>query len=553
MNNKYIVILTNVLAALAPYFTFMEYHDYPYLATEAMLYFLFFLSLGLAAGLLAAYISPRRAVIVTSLVMFFSYDLQFNNSLSSNIAIVFYVIIIVFLLRKLQENGYKICVAALGAFIFSILTIGVEDLSSDISFAENTARAEKTTDKPIIVNIVIDEHIGIEGVPSNVPGGEKFARDIRAQYEEQGYTLFGNAFSEYSYTRFSLASAFNNVETVKNELQMDTGGEQWMSQNFNLSDNNYLKEMSKRGYRVFIRQSSYLNLCGAKDVTYARCQTYDFSKLEDVAKTDLSIESKLLLFVSFHIQNTRVRKSLIVVTGVLEKSWNFVTGNDAKTNGLSWVSNLVSWERPRIGALSHANAIDLLGDDVVKASPGDLFLTHFLQPHFPYVYDADCKIRPVSQWIHRGTNPGYDRKDQDLRERIYKGYFANARCVDLKIKKFTEKLKKAGMLEKVVIVIQGDHGSRILINELYSNEFNDPEAHKEAYSTLFAVRIPGQNKEPYRKEPASIRALLWELIENGFTAVPAEKDRGKPTVMAPDPKQKKYIRIEYLGVNSSGK
>lgn len=551
MMNKPLVILTNLLAGIAPYFTFMEYHDYAYLTPEAAVYFLFFACFGLAVGMLAAYISPRRAVIVTSLMMFFSYDLQFNGSLSSSIIIVFYMVIIIFLLKKLKNNGYKICIAALGAFIFSTLLIGVEDNSSDIQFATPAPNAGKKAGKPIIVHIILDEHIGLEGVPSKVPGGKQFSQDLRVQYETQGFSLYGNAFSEHSYTRYSLAMAMNNVATVSDELKQNKHADQWMSQNYALVKNAYLKEMSKRGYRIYIRQSNYLNLCAAQDVAYARCQTYDFSKLEAIAGTNLPMASKLLLFASFQAQNTRLRKTLVMVLNASQKSWNYISGHKTKPGEPLWSYMILSLERPLIGGLSHANTLELLGADILRASPGDLFLTHLLQPHYPHVYDAQCHIRPASEWIHRGTNPGYSRNDQALRAFIYKGYFAHTRCVNRKIQKFTQRLKKAGMLDKTVIIIHGDHGSRVLVNELYKSEFKNPDAHKEAHSTLFAVRLPGE-KAVYRQHAANIRTLLWELIGNGFSQAPADIERGQQTVLVLDEELQIYTRIKYLGATSKG-
>jgi len=549
--NKPLVILTNLLAAIAPYFTFMEYHDYPYLSLEATVYFLCFAGVGLGLGVLAANVSPRRAVIITAIVLFFSYDFQFNNSLSSNIIVVFYMVLIVFLLRKLKTNGYKICCAALVAFILSTLVVGVEDVSSDVRFAAKASQYAKGGNKPVIVHIVLDEHIGLNGVPPNQPGGKKFIRAIRSSYEKLDYTLFENAYSEHSYTRFSLALAFNNVAEIQQELQLNKNAAQWMSRHFMLAKNSYLKEMSKRGYRIFIRQSSYLNFCAAQDVTYTRCQTYDFGKLQGVAKTDLSLGSKMLLFASFHIQNTRTRINLITLVRGLEISWSFLFKDGDKSHQPNWVGKLVSWERPLIGALSHANALDQLGDAVVKAEPGDLYFAHLLQPHFPYVYNADCQVRPVSQWIHRGTNIGYNRNDQDLRNRIYSGYFSHTLCVNQKIKNFTERLKKAGVLDNTVIVVHGDHGSRILVNELQPDEYNDPVAHREAHSTLFAVRIPGK-QAPNRKHAASISAILWELIDNGFSTIPPDTSRGALSILVPNAKLQKYTRIKYLGEKLTG-
>jgi len=66
MKLKPLIVLTNFLAVVAPYFSFMEYHDYPYFTPEAVLYFLFFACFGIGVGLIAAFVFPRNAVAVTA-------------------------------------------------------------------------------------------------------------------------------------------------------------------------------------------------------------------------------------------------------------------------------------------------------------------------------------------------------------------------------------------------------------------------------------------------------------------------------------------------------
>ena len=105
---------------------------------------------------------------------------------------------------------------------------------------------------------------------------------------------------------------------------------------------------------------------------------------------------------------------------------------------------------------------------------------------------------------------------------------------------------KAGILDKVVLVIHGDHGSRILINQLYESEHNNPEAHKEAHSTIFTVRIPGQ-KASYNNKTISIGAVLWKLIANGFSQVPDGREPGEQTIFVPNTKTDKPERIKCLG------
>ena len=51
-----------------------------------------------------------------------------------------------------------------------------------------------------------------------------------------------------------------------------------------------------------------------------------------------------------------------------------------------------------LGPLREMPLFDVITADVTRASPGDMFFVHLLNPHYPYVYDATCDLRPVRDW-----------------------------------------------------------------------------------------------------------------------------------------------------------
>ena len=72
----------------------------------------------------------------------------------------------------------------------------------------------------------------------------------------------------------------------------------------------------------------------------------------------------------------------------------------------------------RISPISAMAVLDRLEADLERARPGDFFLAHVLIPHFPYVYDADGKLRTdPGAWVENevpngGIRPGRIRAER---------------------------------------------------------------------------------------------------------------------------------------------
>jgi membrane-anchored protein YejM (alkaline phosphatase superfamily) len=72
---------------------------------------------------------------------------------------------------------------------------------------------------------------------------------------------------------------------------------------------------------------------------------------------------------------------------------------------------------------------------------------------------------------------------------------------------FLQHLAKAGVLENAVVVLHGDHGSRIV-------EWDQPEPSRDnidKLSTLFAIRRPNE-PAGYDPRQASVQTLFSQLL-----------------------------------------
>jgi hypothetical protein len=146
-----------------------------------------------------------------------------------------------------------------------------------------------------------------------------------------------------------------------------------------------------------------------------------------------------------------------------------------------------------------------------------------MMPHYPYVYDAGCRLRPTSQWLERMDReapPGTSNTPASRAAR-YSAYFEQARCTLQKLERLIAAIPPA--LERdAIVIIQGDHGSRIgLVEPEWSGSPRlSASDYVDSYSTLFAVRSPSL-EAGYDTRLAPITCILQTLVYSSFRSVSA--------------------------------
>ena len=141
-----------------------------------------------------------------------------------------------------------------------------------------------------------------------------------------------------------------------------------------------------------------------------------------------------------------------------------------------------------------------------------MFFVHLLNPHYPYVFDAMCDLRPVREW-ELSRNPGPIPNDRESRARRYGSYLEQIRCLYRKLDAMFQAWQKAAIFDRLVIVVQSDHGSKI-----YQRSPTVKNQHKlsradyiDEFSTLFAVKGP-RHPPGYDRRVAAIEQLLGEVV-----------------------------------------
>jgi hypothetical protein len=145
----------------------------------------------------------------------------------------------------------------------------------------------------------------------------------------------------------------------------------------------------------------------------------------------------------------------------------------------------------RVGPIAVAPAFERLIEDVLRTTNGSVFFAHFLMPHYPYVYDANCGVRlPVSSWrLRQDSKQG---NTPESRRHSYAQYFEQIHCVQKRLGVLFAAMKRTGTFEKSTIVIHGDHGARIGLTDPAAATLQkmSPADYADAYSTLFAIKAP---------------------------------------------------------------
>jgi hypothetical protein len=194
-------------------------------------------------------------------------------------------------------------------------------------------------------------------------------------------------------------------------------------------------------------------------------------------------------------------------------------------------------------------ALDGLEADLARARPGDFFLAHLLIPHFPYVYDAGCNLRTDPEvWLnkdalsHRFSTWNPPNTAVSRMER-YRNYLAQIACTNRRLERLFDILKGSGQFERAIILIHGDHGSRITRSPMYAyaHDTLTPDDYRDSFSTLFALKAPGI--EPgYDRDPWPIGRLIKGLRQVEFRTSPIFDAAQRPaTVYLLDSEAKQHV------------
>jgi hypothetical protein len=322
---------------------------------------------------------------------------------------------------------------------------------------------------PIVLHLVFDEMMSTGAMSEDLPGGRTTRDSWRSFAATHGFRLFDSVYSRYFFSGEALPNLMSPEYRGRTALS-----DVYLQQQFEHGDNAYFVDLEARGYRTAVFQTSLMKFCdnGAVDL----CETFESHDPAMGGRDHLDARNQ-----TAHLWQTVLR--------AYEPSYVSELGQSA----LRHAYGLRSGEA---GALGVADRYDVQGfarwfDRFATFAPqvprGTHLFAHFMVPHSPYLLTETCIVSGRFEAGYYLTR--YSASERGgRRQQYYDAYLAQLRCVQRKLDELMLALAGAPQFADALIVIHGDHGSRIssgnILEDLSEQDFIDN------YATFFALRAP---------------------------------------------------------------
>ena len=491
------------LTLTGSFLNFLNYNRYPVGSADTVLAMAGLLAASLVAGLCAATLGIAGRMLLVIVLASLAVDINFDD-----FQLVMFAALPAFVFARFARQALMLL---FGVVLISELWTGMA--SGRPASADQPVKIGSelpATADFAVVHLILDEHIGLEGIPDSVPGAAAMRERLRTFYNGHGFRIFAGAYSESLHT----------VNAIPRALSLDSAGA-WATGNRNgidLEHNLYFDTLQSLGLRIGVWQSDWIDYCQHPAVE--SCATRTAGSLIDVGERLPTADKAALLIYRF--------TGLSGLAQLTIKLYG-VAALNARNLGL---------DLPLLQVIERTNTSPLNGmatfDDAIAAArsltPGRAIFAHVLLPHFPYVYDQACGLKRVADWLGRNSVVTWETR--------YAAYFDQVSCATRKVEQLLAAVAASPAAGKTVVIIHGDHGSRIMqVEPVIENDgkFSGRDL-VDGYATLFAVSAPGI--EPgYDTGRYPLRLLLGALAQSRFQRAQPELPTGfVPTIAIEDRK-----------------
>jgi hypothetical protein len=497
-------LLAFTLILIAPWFVLLGYHGYALFAPEVLLVATAAVAIAAILALASGLMGELARTVLLALLLTLFVDVQMTLPRLSSILVVLAFLgtagAFGALLWLLREHA-----SAIVSVIFvTLITFTV--LTADSSFQRVTSSAgtaaAQASNAPLLIHLVLDEHIGVEGLPPEIDTARQLRGELIEFYTSRGFRLFGGAYSQYANTENAIANLLNFAERGVSHsfLRQGTAGREW-----ELNDSTYFSMLQQRGYQLHLYQSTYMDLCHANGLRPRNCLTYPVASLGSIQDLSLPAHEKARFIVLALLTRSRT-------LFVLNRAYERLVRQPLARHGVDVPSRWL--EAPSFGALPIPAVLDQLTSDILAHPRGHAFFAHLMVPHYPYVFDNRCAMRPrAADWLtnHIAPTDSLVYNTAESRALKYERYVDQVRCVLGMLDDLLDTLESRGLLEQATVVVNGDHGSRIAAHfpsgiTLGSGVLTETD-YRDTFSTLYAIKAPGV-PPGYVQRPAPVVNLL---------------------------------------------
>lgn len=421
------------------------------------------------AGLLLGLCVARRPLMFYPILGFalaWFASVYWISSMYLEVAAIALAFTVFPLLMRRHENMFLPGATAFFVFWFVSVVFQPERLilSPPLAAAELPAGGSP----PPFIHIILDEQMSAAALPETIPQGHP-AQDSLKLYLDRGFDVYAKAMSSSEDTQASV-SALMSLRDDANNRQKTEGLFTWATK-----DNAEERALLAGGYRIVALQSDYLQFCTPGPAT--SCHTHSRAdSLSTLAKPDLTYRFRIAAAFLALDQNYRAphnARSFLLYRGLSK-----------------WLG--IVFSNRYFGYFSRTPAmLDVVAEaqqGLATIEPGRAFVLHVLVPHFPYMLDQACNLKPVGDWR---VPPRYDKRAR--RDEVYRAYWDQAVCADRLAMELVSAVQGTPFGQQAIIIVHGDHGSRI--------GRDTPQASREeSLQTFLAVKTPASTGKLHTEE-----------------------------------------------------
>lgn len=402
---------------------------------------------------------------------------------------------VVGVLWLLREHLSAILFAAFATMLVaSFLVPGSEAVMRTEARSAGEHAAGRPAAEGRVVHLLLDAFSSPDALPRGVEGGRALAAEVGAFFRQRGFSLHGDAISEYASSRDSIATILD-LDRGRSPASLRRGKRPYV-----LHANAWFEWLRDEGFAVRVHQSAYMDFCSAAPIPIASCTTYRYDTARWVGDAALGDVDQAAVLLGMLLNRPDFFE-------VAMKAWVRLRHAAARTVGLRPAR--IDWDGQSAPIVA-LEALAHLQDEVLAAPPGTAHFAHLLLPHGPFVFDEDCALTgaplewPSARPLHRRSN------DADGRRRRYVRYFAQVRCTLARLGAFFDALEAKGLWRDATIVVHGDHGARIWRTPPRAGDgerWTERDV-RDGFGTLFAVKPAGGAAAAFDPGPTTVARLL---------------------------------------------
>jgi hypothetical protein len=491
------------LLLVAPFLGYVQYQRYGVSHPEVALVVLILAGIALVLGA-GCVLSPAFSVATLTGLLTFLIDIQTGEELGlKKLGLLFLGVWA--LMWVFRRGAHRIISWMMVTVILMLWLVPPRSgavTSEELSITRSSS--PQRHDLPLVLHLLLDEFIGVEGLPADLaPSG--FKQELQSFFTDRGFRVFGKAYSEYPITEWSVPHLLNLIPG-RYVAGLTVPGPS--AGTHRLVRNAYFERLVSMGYTIRVHEPDYLYLCPAG--LPASCRTYPTTSLALLDHLDVPAGFRFSVVVGSFLNQSEAYSRL-------KHKYQTLRLRFAPRIALpAW-----NWERSTGGSAGSMRMFDGVTRELSKTQRGTFVFAHILMPHYPYVYDADCRQRPVTEWMSRSDATRADVAGGIMnvpqgRATRYRSYFRQVACTLHQIDRLLGAIPP-GARQDAIIIIQGDHGSRITLVDPTTVANVRPAAsdYADAFSTMFAVRS-GSIEPAYDRRITPITCLLRTLVDRDF-------------------------------------